>query len=388
MSLQSKKMKAGLKSRSSFKSFKSLDSRSGSGHGMSRFVSAALFFALSTLNAAFSQGGPADETFSTSSAGSSSALKSGLVLPHARTASVLPNSSIDVDGKVKIKPAAELHVKDIQIQGNQTIPSAEIMRVLKTQKGDIFFREQLVEDLKAINKLGWFDDSGCHIDPQLIDGNIVIKVIVQENPTVKRVVFKGNKDAGDNELLPMFADQIGKPQNVEIIGKAVEKIEQYFRDRGYVLARVVDLTDGDNGTFTVVVDEGVIGEVEIVAGQTLKGYLQKHIKIKPGQIYNDRTLSNDIKGMKGDGFFQLLRRSLSVSGSDPSRYKLRVEEVYDDAPPVVARSHAKPVFTATGALAPAVDTKSHSFFKEDASADNPLLDRLKRQRPSGTGSNN
>lgn len=358
---------------------------------MSRFVSAALFFALSTLNAAFSQGGPADETFSTSSAGSSSALKSGLLPPHARTASVLPNSSIDVDGKVKIKPAAELHVKDIQIQGNQTIPSAEIMRVLKTQKGDIFFREQLVEDLKAINKLGWFDDSGCHIDPQLIDGNIVIKVIVQENPTVKRVVFKGNKDAGDNELLPMFADQIGKPQNVEIIGKAVEKIEQYFRDRGYVLARVADLTDGDNGTFTVVVDEGVIGEVEIVAGQTLKGYLQKHIKIKPGQIYNDRTLSNDIKGMKGDGFFQLLRRSLSVSGSDPSRYKLRVEEVYDDAPPVVARSHAKPVFTATGAFAPAVDTKSHSFFKEDASAGNPLLellDRLKRQRPSGTGSNN
>lgn len=344
-------MRAELKLHNSFKSTKLLDSQSCFGRRRSCFVSAVLFSALSTPTAAFSQ------------------------------ASVLPNSSIDADGKVQIKPAAELHVKDIQIQGNQIIPSAEIMRALKTQKGDIFFHDQLVEDLKAINKLGWFDDHGGHIDPQLIDGNIVIKVIVQENPTIKRIVFKGNKDAGDNELLPMFAEQIGKPQNVEVMGKAVEKVEQCFRDRGYVLARVVDLTDRGNGTFIVVIDEGVIGEVEIVGGQTLKGYLQKHIKIKPGQIYNDRTLSNVIKGMNGDGFFQLLRRSLSASASDPSRYKLRVEEVYDDAPPVVARGHAKPVFTATGAFVPAIDTKSHSFFKEGSSADNPLLDRLKRQRP-------
>jgi outer membrane protein assembly factor BamA len=33
--------------------------------------------------------------------------------------------------------SAELHVKDIQIQGNQLIPSEVILRVLKTEKGDI-----------------------------------------------------------------------------------------------------------------------------------------------------------------------------------------------------------------------------------------------------------
>jgi tetratricopeptide (TPR) repeat protein len=48
------------------------------------------------------------------------------------------------------------------------------------------------EDLKAINKLGWFDEYGSHIDPQLVDGAIVLKVVVEENPTVKRIVFKGN----------------------------------------------------------------------------------------------------------------------------------------------------------------------------------------------------
>ena len=143
--------------------------------------------------------------------------------------------------------AAELHVKDIQIQGNQLIPSKEILRVLKTVKGDIFFRDQLVEDLKAINKLGWFDEYSSHIDPQLVDGGIVLKIVVEENPAVNRIVFEGNKDIRDKQLLPIFAEQIGKPQNIEIIGKAIDKIENYFHEQGYVLARVIDLKDSGNG---------------------------------------------------------------------------------------------------------------------------------------------
>jgi outer membrane protein assembly factor BamA len=275
--------------------------------------------------------------------------------------------------------AAELHVKDIQIQGNQLIPSEEILHVLKTEKGDIFFRDQLVEDLKAINKLGWFDEYSSRIDPQLVDGAIVLKIIVEENPTVNRIVFKGNKDVREKELLPIFAEQLGKPQNIELIGKAIDKIEKYFCDRGYVLARVVDLIDSGNGNCVVVVDEGVIGEVEVDGGTTLKEYLQKHIKIKPGQIYNDRILSNELKNMQADGFDMKLRRSLSASASDPSRYKLRVEQVYSDAPLVVAKGHAKPVFSATGAFAAAGNSDSRPF-KESPNGTNPLLDRLKRQR--------
>jgi outer membrane protein assembly factor BamA len=277
--------------------------------------------------------------------------------------------------------APELHVKGIQIEGNQLIPSEEILGALKTEKGDIFFREQLVEDLKAINKLGWFDESGSQIAPQLVDGAIVLKIVVEENPAVKRILFKGNKDVSEKELLPIFSEQLGKPQNIKIIGKAIDQIENRFRDQGYVLARVVDLKDGGNGNCIVVVDEGVIGEVEIEGGTTMKEYLQKQIKIKPGQIYNDRTLSNELKNMQADGFDMKLRRSLSASASDPSRYKLRVEQVYSDAPLVVAKGHAKPVFTATGSFTPAANSDSRPF-KESSNGTNPLLDRLKRQRSS------
>ena len=75
----------------------------------------------------------------------------------------------------------------------------------------------------------------------------------------------------------------------------------------------------------------------------------------------------------------MLRRSLSASVSDPSRYKLTVEEVYNDAPLVVAKGHVKPVFTATGAFAPEANSNSRRF-KERSNGTNALLDRLKRQR--------
>jgi outer membrane protein assembly factor BamA len=204
----------------------------------------------------------------------------------------------------------------------------------------------------------------------------MLKINVEENPTVNRIVFEGNKDVRDKQLLPIFAEQLGKPQNVELIGKAIDKIEKYFREQGYVLARVVDLKDSGNGNCIVVIDEGVIGEVEIESGQTLNQYLQKHIKIKPGQIYNDRTLSNELKDMEADGFYMVLRRSLSTSVSDPSRYKLRVEQVYTDAPFVVAKGNGKPVFTATGAFAPAANNDSHTA-KESSNYTNALLERLK-----------
>jgi hypothetical protein len=83
--------------------------------------------------------------------------------------------------------------------------------------------------------------------------------------------------------------------------------------------------------------------------------------------------------MEADGFYMVLRRSLSASASDPSRYKLRVEQVYTDAPLVVAKGTGKPVLTATGAFAPAANSNSRPS-KESSNGTNALLDRLKRQR--------
>jgi hypothetical protein len=48
---------------------------------------------------------------------------------------------------------------------------------------------------------------------------------------------------------------------------------------------------------------------------------------------------------------------------------------------VVADGHAKPVFTATGAFAPAANSNLRSS-KESSSGTKLLLDRLKRQRSS------
>jgi outer membrane protein assembly factor BamA len=37
----------------------------------------------------------------------------------------------------------------------------------------------------------------------------------------------------EKELLPIFEAQLGKPQNIEMIGKAIDKIEKFFREQGY-----------------------------------------------------------------------------------------------------------------------------------------------------------
>jgi outer membrane protein assembly factor BamA len=55
----------------------------------------------------------------------------------------------------------------------------------------------------------------------------VLKIIVEENPTVKRVVFKGNKDVRDKELLPIFVEQLGYRKALKLLEK--RSIKSNFR---------------------------------------------------------------------------------------------------------------------------------------------------------------
>src|ERR1700733_7231392 len=48
-------------------------------------------------------------------------------------------------------------VDDVKIEGNRLISTEEIATVVKTRKGDRYDRDQVMNDLKAINGMGYFN---------------------------------------------------------------------------------------------------------------------------------------------------------------------------------------------------------------------------------------
>ncbi|HEY9684601.1 MAG TPA: BamA/TamA family outer membrane protein [Oculatellaceae cyanobacterium] len=225
----------------------------------------------------------------------------------------------------EINPS-DLTVDDVKIEGNRLVETDDIMKVVKTKPGDKYDRDQVVQDLKAINGLGYFDDRSLRVDPQLTNNGVLLKIRVQENAPVSQFSFQGNKVLSTEEIHKIFADQLEKPQNLNQLTAAIDKVEAAYHDKGFVLARVTDVKDDPDGSIALTINEGVIDDIQVTGNRKTKDFIVKHqIKIKPGEVYNEKNLTNDLRKLYANGYFQDIRRSLAPSAKDKDKYVLKVE---------------------------------------------------------------
>jgi outer membrane protein insertion porin family len=223
---------------------------------------------------------------------------------------------------------ASLTVDDVKIEGNRLVPTEDIMGVVKTKPGDKFDREMVMQDLKAINGMGYFDDRNMQVLPEMSGstGGVLLKIRVQENAPITQFAFQGNKVLSTEEIEKLFSEQLGRPQNLNSLSSAIDKVEQAYHEKGYVLARVTDVKDDPDGSVGLNINEGTIDKIEIVGNKKTKDFIVRNaIKLKSGDVYNERQLTADLRKLFGNGYFQDIRRSLGPSPNNPDKYVLKVE---------------------------------------------------------------
>ena len=137
----------------------------------------------------------------------------------------------------------ELTVEDVTVEGNRIIPAERILDVVKTKRGDKFDKNQVVQDLKAVNGMGYFDDRSLQAVPELSGSGVLLKIRVQENAPVTEFAFQGNSELSNEDLAKLFSDQLGKPQNLAQLSQAIDKVEQAYHEKGFTLARVTDVKE-------------------------------------------------------------------------------------------------------------------------------------------------
>lgn len=219
-----------------------------------------------------------------------------------------------------------LTVDDVKIEGNRLVPSEDILGVVKTKRGDKFDRDVLLQDLKAINGMGYFDDRSLQALPEMSNGGVLLKIRVQENAPITQFSFEGNEALGSEDLSHIFANQLGKPQNLNDLSSSIDKVEQLYHEKGFLLARVVDVKDDPDGNISLKVNEGQIESVQIGGNRKTKDFIIRNaLKIKPGMVYNEKQLTADLKKLYANGYFQDIRRSLQPSPTSPDKYVLKVE---------------------------------------------------------------
>ncbi len=81
-------------------------------------------------------------------------------------------------------------IADISVKGNTRIEADAVNRVIETKIGDIVKAKNLSKDLRAIYKMGYFDD--VVVKKKALDKGVEIIFEVKEKPTVRKIVFKKN----------------------------------------------------------------------------------------------------------------------------------------------------------------------------------------------------
>ena len=125
---------------------------------------------------------------------------------------------------------------EIRIEGNRRIESAAILNVVKVKAGDILLGDKTDTDIRAIYKLGHFQD--VQVMKGESDKGLVLIYSVQEKPIVREVTFEGNKEITTEKLKDGLDLRPNTVYSAKDVAKGVAKIKKMYGDEGYYLADV------------------------------------------------------------------------------------------------------------------------------------------------------
>ena len=227
----------------------------------------------------------------------------------------------------KQTPTSALTIKQVFIEGNRLISDESILNVIDSKAGTKFDRSKVLGDLEAIDRLGYFVHDSIQAEPKKVESGVLLKIRIEENNPITRVQILGNSLVSTNELLIASQELIGRPESLTKISQVLNEIEKKYREKGFLLARVSDISLDPDGTLTVQLSEGEINKIVIKGNLKTK---EKHIKrfipnLVSGEPYNELLLVQDFRALHGSGLFEDIKRTITPSKEDPSKYDLNIE---------------------------------------------------------------
>ena len=180
-------------------------------------------------------------------------------------------------------------VTDVQIVGNEGVPTPKILSMLKTRAGRDFDEELLRRDVRTLISSGLFSDVKPFVKQQ--EGGQAITFQVTESPCMKYVRFEGNQKVKDKHLQEAIGFRAGDPLHRFTVEEGRRRIANVYEQKGFTGTKIT-ITEGvqpnDPGV-VYTIEEGKVIRVyktrfegnHIVSG----AHLKTQIESKPGVLW-------------------------------------------------------------------------------------------------------
>ncbi|MGB6606900.1 MAG: BamA/TamA family outer membrane protein [Atribacterota bacterium] len=205
----------------------------------------------------------------------------------------------------------------IVVEGNKSISMDLIISQIASNLGDVFSKENIEKDMKAVFDLGYFKDIKIKLEA-FRDGYKVVFTVV-ENLPIKEISIEGNTIVSEEEMREVMVLQEGQIFCQKILKNDVDRISQLYKDRGYLLINIKDIEFDEEGKLWINISEGRLEKIVIEGNdKTKEKIITREINIEPGDLFNFETVKKSLQKIYNLGFFEDVSMKLEPGTEEDS----------------------------------------------------------------------
>ncbi len=153
----------------------------------------------------------------------------------------------------------------VKIEGSQNVSKEAILAHMKLRSGMQFDQKALDASIRSLYSTGLYD----HVEAKKtldIGGRMDIALKVVTRQRIGQVVFKGNKRYSASRLSDEIQTYSGAPLDEIKIKKDVDKLKEFYRKKGYSLAKIKYSVERnkETGLGAVIFDINEGGDIKII----------------------------------------------------------------------------------------------------------------------------
>jgi outer membrane protein insertion porin family len=246
------------------------------------------------------------------------------------TGEELPNGTIPLD--VEIREGVPVHIAAIRFEGNRGVSSSTLRSLLLTRERGPF---HLLTGSGSIDAAEWEGDLDTVVGYYQKNGYVNARIASMESEIspdgaesrtvhveegrryeVRGLRFRGNDHFLESELLPLVGNRPGKPVDFAGLDREGEAVAAWYRNRGYLEAKVaasLDYAAPDDGMVVVEyrISEGVkyrLGKM-VVRGNVLTRdrVVARELSLAPGDAAGEADLLKFQQAVYATGLFRRVR---------------------------------------------------------------------------------
>jgi len=164
-------------------------------------------------------------------------------------------------------PAQEkTSLKDVNIIGNVRVEEDGIRLHVKSRAGGVFDPAVVEQDVKAIFRMGFFDDVQAQLSP-----DNVLTYSVKEKPYVREVKIQGATQVGREKIEAALGVTPRTVLDRSKVAEGVEKVRRLYGEQGYVNAQVDYAVTVESNNQAVLVLDVIEGNRLLIKKITFEG---------------------------------------------------------------------------------------------------------------------